>query len=563
MKRLLLASLLAIAACTAVRAAEPSVLEKEFVAPPPSARPWVYWFWLNSNITKEGMTADLEAMQRAGIGGVLIMEVDQGAPVGPGELRRPPVAGTLQAHAQRGRPAGPGGQHVQRRRLVRQRRTVDDARTVDAVPRLDRNQRGGRQALRRPSARAAAERELLSRHHRAGLPHARRQRADREHQRQDGPRPAGPAARPGQICGSAGRRGDQGRIRSSILPTSFKDGRLAWDAPAGKWTVLRIGHTSTGAVNAPAPASGRGLECDKLSKEAADAMFAGLMGKIVADSPAAAGKTLVTTHIDSWEVHSQNWTPRMREEFQKPPRLRPLPLPARLHRPHRRQRRDLGAVPVGPAADDLRPARGELRRPVPRAGQQERAEALDRGLRRRRVRRRDLRRPLRRADGRVLVVGLRRGAQLGHRDDLRRPRLRQADRRRRGLHRHRRREVARPSGQHQDAGRLGLLRGDQPLRLPPLRHAAVDPQACPAPACRWAPGACTTSGPRRGGSSRPRGTNTWPAASTSCGRGCSWLISAICSPKGRRGASGRRSPAKAIRQTARPTTSTAARPRWC
>ena len=43
------------------------------------------------------------------------------------------------------------------------------------------------------------------------------------------------------------------------------DGRLAWDVPAGKWTILRFGHTSTGVENAPAPASGRGLECDKLS----------------------------------------------------------------------------------------------------------------------------------------------------------------------------------------------------------------------------------------------------------------------------------------------------------
>ena len=25
----------------------------------------------------------------------------------------------------------------------------------------------------------------------------------------------------------------------------------------------------------------------------------------------------VSTHIDSWEVGSQNWTPRMREEFQR------------------------------------------------------------------------------------------------------------------------------------------------------------------------------------------------------------------------------------------------------
>jgi len=31
-----------------------------------SARPWVYWFWLNGNITRAGITADLEAMKRVG-----------------------------------------------------------------------------------------------------------------------------------------------------------------------------------------------------------------------------------------------------------------------------------------------------------------------------------------------------------------------------------------------------------------------------------------------------------------------------------------------------------------
>ena len=57
-------------------------LARGFAQPPAAARPWVYWFWLNGNITREGITADLEAMNRVGIGGVLIMEVDQGAPVG-------------------------------------------------------------------------------------------------------------------------------------------------------------------------------------------------------------------------------------------------------------------------------------------------------------------------------------------------------------------------------------------------------------------------------------------------------------------------------------------------
>ena len=58
-------------------------LERGFAHPPDSARPWVYWFWLSGNITSNGITADLEAMKRVGVGGVLIMEVDQGAPVGP------------------------------------------------------------------------------------------------------------------------------------------------------------------------------------------------------------------------------------------------------------------------------------------------------------------------------------------------------------------------------------------------------------------------------------------------------------------------------------------------
>ena len=60
-----------------------------FARPPQSARPWVYWFPLSGNLSKEGITADLEALQRVGIGGVLYMEVDQGAPTGPADFAGP------------------------------------------------------------------------------------------------------------------------------------------------------------------------------------------------------------------------------------------------------------------------------------------------------------------------------------------------------------------------------------------------------------------------------------------------------------------------------------------
>jgi len=42
---------------------------KNFVTPPNSAKPRVWWHWMNGNITKDGIRKDLEWMHRAGIGG--------------------------------------------------------------------------------------------------------------------------------------------------------------------------------------------------------------------------------------------------------------------------------------------------------------------------------------------------------------------------------------------------------------------------------------------------------------------------------------------------------------
>jgi len=103
------------------------------------------------------------------------------------------------------------------------------------------------------------------------------------------------------------------------------DGKLAWNVPEGSWTVVRMGHTSTGRVNAPAPESGRGLECDKMSRAAVEAHFAGMMEKVIGDAGPLAGKTLKMVLADSWEAGCQNWTPLMREEFKKRRGYDPIP----------------------------------------------------------------------------------------------------------------------------------------------------------------------------------------------------------------------------------------------
>ena len=49
------------------RAAKPAVaLDLLFANPSKSARPHTWWHWMNGNVTKAGITADLEAMANVG-----------------------------------------------------------------------------------------------------------------------------------------------------------------------------------------------------------------------------------------------------------------------------------------------------------------------------------------------------------------------------------------------------------------------------------------------------------------------------------------------------------------
>src|SRR5436309_1865897 len=55
-----------VAALAPARSAPRDELERGFADPPASARPHTWWHWINGNVTPEGITADLEAMQRVG-----------------------------------------------------------------------------------------------------------------------------------------------------------------------------------------------------------------------------------------------------------------------------------------------------------------------------------------------------------------------------------------------------------------------------------------------------------------------------------------------------------------
>lgn len=50
-------------------------LRDRFLNPSEEAKPWTFWYWMYGAVSKEGITADLEAMKHAGLGGTYLMPI--------------------------------------------------------------------------------------------------------------------------------------------------------------------------------------------------------------------------------------------------------------------------------------------------------------------------------------------------------------------------------------------------------------------------------------------------------------------------------------------------------
>ena len=324
-------------------AAEWKTLESNFAHPPPEARPWVYWFIIDGNFSRAGITADLEAMQRAGIGGVILMEVEVGLPRGPVRfmseewraLFKHAVAEAERLGLQITLNAGPGwtgsgGPWVKpeqsMQHLVASATEISGPTNFSGVllrptPRKPYFGNGGLSpemikaqedfyvdvaVLAFPRTTNGAviadidEKALYLRHPYSSRP---------------GTKPFLPSPdSAGESVAGAIARERMIDLSAKLLP----DGRLNWTAPPGEWTILRLGRTSTGANTRPAPQPGLGLESDKFDPAALDAHFAAYVGSLLRSigprlNQRTSGWTML--HIDSWEMGAQNWTGKFREEF--------------------------------------------------------------------------------------------------------------------------------------------------------------------------------------------------------------------------------------------------------
>jgi len=320
-------------------------LKAGFLNPPDSARPGVYWYFMDGNTSREAMTADLESMKAAGIGYVLFLEVNVGVPRGKVDFLSEEWQ-DLYVHAVRESErlgiriilgsgpgwAGSGGPWVRPEQsmmhLVASITEVKGPSAFNAIlpTPVPKKPFFGEESLTKelkqirdewyedvvvlaypsPKTRLAiADVDEKALYYRAPY-------TSQPGVKQYLPAPASYPEIPGSAI-------DQSKI-IDLTKLLQPDGSLKWEVPPGKWTILRFGKRNNGAVTRPAPMPGLGFECDKFDTVAFDAHFDAYIGKLLKKvgprkSTTGGGWTMI--HIDSWEMGSQNWTGDFREQFKK------------------------------------------------------------------------------------------------------------------------------------------------------------------------------------------------------------------------------------------------------
>ena len=329
-------------------------LKRNFQNPPDAARPGVYWYFMDGNLSKEAISKDLESMKAVGIGNVLFLEVNMGIPRGKVDFLSEEWQNIFQ-HAVREAErlgiaislgvgpgwSGSGGPWVSGKESMQHlvSSTVQisgkDGKPVLLPKPLPRSPYFGEDGFT-PELKKRWEEyyedvavlafPTLSADYKI-------EDADEKALYYRAPYTSMKGVKPflrsftnffepiNEAVISKNKIIDVTRF---LLP----DGTLDWKVPEGNWTIMRFGSRNNGAVTRPAPMPGLGFEADKLDTAAINAHMANFTGKLFAkmgipDKNKQGGLKML--HMDSWEMGAQNWTPLLREEFQKRRGYDPLP----------------------------------------------------------------------------------------------------------------------------------------------------------------------------------------------------------------------------------------------
>jgi len=337
--------------------AAPSALDQDWNNPPASARLRAYWWWLNGNVTPESITRDLEQMKAKGFGGALICDADGASQEGNDKVPHGPTFFTpawreLYKHALREACRlglemslniqsgwNLGGPMVQAGDAPK-KLTWSEIRLTGAT-----NFSG---KLPLPSSRENFYRDLFVVAYQVptNLPPGRKPlQNQREKALLTALRPfSAPSSAPlfQEFRATPGEEDVDAANVIDLTKNLSPDGTLNWNAPAGDWQILRFGCTLNDHCLVSTCSEGwDGYAIDPFDAGAFTNYWNTVVEPLIADakscsgpgvSPGRTGSDATQTHgldarattgalkylhTDSWEVEVANWTPTLREEFQK------------------------------------------------------------------------------------------------------------------------------------------------------------------------------------------------------------------------------------------------------
>ena len=279
-----------LAALLFPKSAAAQSLEASFLSPAQEFKPLIIWEWMDGYVSREGITADLEAYKAAGLGGVQQFIVGGGMQI----LMKNPANGigtdnwrslmqyTMDECARLGLTFGthncPGWSSSADPALL-----PEYSMQILVWSETQVAGNGREQALVLPRPEVDPQWDYYRDLTVVAVPAEGVIPADRIH------------VLTGALAG---------------------DGTLKWTVPEGDWTLYRFGYTTNGKDNhGTGPSGGIGLECDKMSREAVDHFWSLYPSEVLRLAGRHAGKTLVRFEVDSYEAGGQSWTPRLPEEF--------------------------------------------------------------------------------------------------------------------------------------------------------------------------------------------------------------------------------------------------------
>lgn len=309
-------------------------LKQQFKTPPESSKPGVYWYFMDGNLSRKEMTRDLESMKKAGINNLIFLEVGIGVPRGPVDFMSEEWQ-DLYVHAIREAErlgirillgAGPGwcgsgGPWVKpeesMKHLVFSEIKVSGNQKINIELPIPEQRSTPWHKMKNPYYKDVVvyavpdsaipiiedinEKALYERYPYSSYPNVK---------------PHLPA--PASLYEPEANKILQQKDVINISQFMNNDGRLVWEAPAGDWTIIRMGLRVTGASTRPSPEPVIGLESNKLDAKAFENHLKNytdiLLKKTV---PLKKGVGWTGFHIDSWESGSQNWTEDIVEEFER------------------------------------------------------------------------------------------------------------------------------------------------------------------------------------------------------------------------------------------------------